>query len=419
MTRQLLIVVLSFGVCAAPALAQEADQNAQASVAPATTTQLPPAQLPPSLGENKLKTSADWIQNRFGSGKSKEGFYPEFGNLPPGSGISAGPGFRHDVFGGAVVDASAVVGWSLSTAGQAQLKWPQLAGRHLNVGVEAEWQDFKRITFFGIGQTSLEADRSDFRLQNMDYSGFASVTAHDWLTFGGSVGYLPRATIERPVHTIDPATQDLFTEATAPGLFDHPALLHSDAFINVDTRDHPARPSTGGDYRVTFSDFSDRDLDRFSFRRVEAEASQYFPILRDNWVIALRARVAGSDTSNNNEVPFYLLPTLGSSRTLRGYDDYRFRDRNLLLLNAEYRWTVFGALDGALFYDAGKVTPRFGDLDLSHLKTSYGVGLRFHSDQTTFVRLDVGHSTEGTRLIFSFSESLTPGHRSILVPYVP
>ena len=27
-------------------------------------------------------------------------------------------------------------------------------------------------------------------------------------------------------------------------------------------------------------------------------------------------------------------------------------------LNAEYRWTVFDGLDGALFYDAGKVEPR-------------------------------------------------------------
>jgi outer membrane protein assembly factor BamA len=118
-------------------------------------------------------------------------------------------------------------------------------------------------------------------------------------------------------------------------------------------------------------------------------------------------------------VPFYLLPTLGGSRSLRGYDDYRFRDRNLLLLNAEYRWRVFGALDGALFYDAGKVAPRFGDLDVTNLRSSYGLGFRFHSNNTTVFRVDVGRSAEGTRLLLSITDALKPGHGSILIPYVP
>jgi hypothetical protein len=80
---------------------------------------------------------------------------------------------------------------------------------------------------------------------------------------------------------------------------------------------------------------------------------------------------------------------------------------------------VFGALDGALFYDAGKVAPRFGDLDLTDLKRSYGIGFRFHSDDRTFFRLDVGHSTEGTRLLLSMTEALRPGHGSISIPSIP
>ena len=117
--------------------------------------------------------------------------------------------------------------------------------------------------------------------------------------------------------------------------------------------------------------------------------------------------------------PFYLLPTLGGSRSLRGYEDYRFRDRNLLLLNAEYRWRVFGALDGAIFYDGGKVEPRFRDLDITHLKSSYGLGFRFHSGDTTVFRLDIGRSREGTRVLVSLSDALRPGHGSMVIPYVP
>ena len=228
-----------------------------------------------------------------------------------------------------------------------------------------------------------------------------------------------RSRFDRPRAANQPPTQDLFTPATAPGLDDRPGFLHADAQVEADTRNYPSRPTRGGDYRVAFSAFDDRDLGTYSFRQLEGEASQFIPILHDNWTIALRGRVAASGTSDGNVVPLYLLPTLGGSRSLRGYDDYRFRDRNLLLLNAEYRWRVFGALDGALFYDAGKVAPRFGDLDLTHLKTSYGLGFRFHSNDTTFLRIDVGRSDEGTRLLISFNDALRPGHGSIFIPYVP
>jgi len=37
-----------------------------------------------------------------------------------------------------------------------------------------------------------------------------------------------------------------------------------------------------------------------------------------------------SDASSGNTVPFYMLPSLGGKDTLRGYEDYRFHDSNLL-----------------------------------------------------------------------------------------
>jgi outer membrane protein assembly factor BamA len=296
---------------------------------------------------------------------------------------------------------------------------PRLASDRLSAGVQVKRQDFTRVGFFGIGPASLEADGTDYRLKDTDYLAFARVKPRGWLTLGTRLGYSQPITIEAPRAARYPATQDLFTSATAPGLADRPAFMHGDVYVDADTRNHPARPTNGGDYRVTVSTFRDRDGGKYSFRQIEGEASQYVPILHENWVIALRARIARSDTGDGNIIPFYLLPTLGGSRSLRGYADYRFRDRNLLLLNAEYRWRVFGALDGALFYDAGQVTARFGDLDLTRLKTSYGLGFRFHSNDTPILRVDIGRSTEGTRLLLSITDALRSGHGSIVIPYVP
>ena len=404
--RQLFVVTLVCTVCASPAAAQQS-----AGTQP---------QQPQSKRAGRLAAGTKWIQNIFGGDQPRNGFYVEFGGLPPGSGISAGPGYRQPLFDGrAVIDGSAAVSWSRGTFAQARVELPRLIGNHVSVGAQVKRQDFTRVSFFGIGPGSLEADGTDYRLENTDSLAFATMKPRTWLTVGGQIGYSQPVSIERPRTASYPATQDLFTVATAPGLADRPAFLHSDAYVTIDTRNHPSRPTSGGDYRLTFSTFSDRNFGRYSFRRIEGEASRFIPILHDNWVIALRARVAATDTAAGNVVPFYLLPTLGGSRTLRGYEDYRFRDRNLLLLNAEYRWRVFGALDGALFYDAGKVAPQFGDLDLAHLRSSYGLGFRFHSNDTTLFRVDVGRSREGTRVLLSITDALRPGHGSIFIPYVP
>ena len=56
--------------------------------------------------------------------------------------------------------------------------------------------------------------------------------------------------------------------------------------------------------------------------------------------------------------------------------------------NPEYRWEIFSALDGALFYDAGKVAPRFGDLNFDDLKSDYGIGFRFGTSNGVFLRIE-------------------------------
>jgi outer membrane protein assembly factor BamA len=138
---------------------------------------------------------------------------------------------------------------------------------------------------------------------------------------------------------------------------------------------------------------------------VDAEAQQFIPILRQNWVIALRALASTTDTSEGQSVPSFLMPDLGGSHTLRGYPAWRFRDRNRLLLSGEYRWAAGPFADMALFFDAGKVAARAADLDLRDLKKSYGLGITLHTTTATLTRLEVARTREGTSLSFAFSPS--------------
>jgi outer membrane translocation and assembly module TamA len=101
-------------------------------------------------------------------------------------------------------------------------------------------------------------------------------------------------------------------------------------------------------------------------------------------------------------VPFFLMPSLGGGRSLRGYHTYRFRDRHSIEFTGEYRWYVQEFVDLALFFDAGKVTSSRHDLNFSGLTNDGGIGIRFHGPQATVLRNDLGYGREGYHLVFGF-----------------
>ena len=72
----------------------------------------------------------------------------------------------------------------------------------------------------------------------------------------------------------------------------------------------------------------------------------------------------------------------------------------MLLLQAEYRWEIFTAVDGAIFYDAGTVAPRPSELSLGNLDHDYGIGFRFGTMNGVFLRVEGAFgSREGKHFI--------------------
>ena len=120
---------------------------------------------------------------------------------------------------------------------------------------------------------------------------------------------------------------------------------------------NPEHPSTGGRLQVIFDErVRPRHRPRTAYRQLDVDARHYFPFLQGKRVLVSAGLFSTTtETDAGREVPFYMQPFLGGRRTLRGYDDQRFRGPHLLLLQAEYRFEVWPALDMAVFYDAGKV----------------------------------------------------------------
>jgi len=403
------IVFTAVCACAAGAGAQD--------TRPADPLQLPDQTQRPERGPGPLARGYLWAETRIdGAAPASEGFFPEFGGIIPGGGISVGPGYRHRLFGDrAIVRASAAVSPRRYTMMRSDIEWPQLLHHRLSLGGQVKYQDFTQINFFGIGSRSLKSDRTDYRLKDLDALAFATARLKPWLSVTGRAGLLQRLAINRGLSTLYPSTAERFDDLGAPGLTQQPNYVHADVAVDVNTLDRPGYPSSGGRYRASVAMFHDRDLARDSFRRFEADAAQYVPLGRS--VLAFRGRIDVSQTGPGQEVPFYLLPSLGGSNSLRGYLDYRFRDRDMLLMNAEYRWPILRRVDAAVFYDAGSVASA-SNLLSRKIYTDYGAGLRLHSATRMLVRLDVARGEEGTRALVSFSAPLALPNRAI-APYVP
>jgi len=375
-----LVLLLMFGVTTPTAFAQDRTAHLQDTTGP-SASQSGLLSEPSFL--TKLIDRADSELNQ--GGEPKDGLYPEFGNMITGSGwISAGPGYRHHLLGDrALLTVSTAVSWKLYKMAQARFELPRLAHDHLSVGSQVIYQDLLQVNYFGLGNDSVQANRSGYRLDETDVIGYATLRPTDWFSVNGRFGWIHQAELSTMTgwSVPYPNTSQLFTDRTAPGLAQQPAFLHGDLSVAADTRNYPGHPTSGGLYRATFATYADRNYGKYSFERYEVEAAQFLPIVEDNWVIALRGWAVFSQTSSGNTVPFYLLPSLGGKNTLRGYYDFRFRDRDMEVFNAESRWGLFTHLDAAVFVDAGKVAPQARDLDFSHFKTSYGVGLRVHNRQ--------------------------------------
>jgi outer membrane protein assembly factor BamA len=210
---------------------------------------------------------------------------------------------------------------------------------------------------------------------------------------------------------LPPAMRSMLVKVMVPeALVMLPALqsttraLGAASLNSIESRPSPGYARRGGFYGVTLHDFADRG-DEFGFRMVEYEAIHHVPILRDAWVLSFRGRVQTSDAKDGQQTPFFMLPALGGGSSLRGFDSWRFRDQHSLLLQAEWRVMVNRYLDLAFFYDAGKVAPRAGDLDLSGLQDDIGAGVRFHGPLSTPLRVELAKSREGLSLVFASSPS--------------
>ncbi len=130
---------------------------------------------------------------------------------------------------------------------------------------------------------------------------------------------------------------------------------------------------------------------------------QKFWRLKHKRIFALQAKSRFGD----GNIPFLDLSAVGNDDLLRGYAKNRFRDRNFVGAQLEYRFPLFWRFGMVVFGGAGDVFSAPKDLGLNELKYSVGTGLRFvvNPAERLNIRLDYGYGTEGGHFYFVVAES--------------
>jgi len=110
--------------------------------------------------------------------------------------------------------------------------------------------------------------------------------------------------------------------------------------------------------------------------------------LFSNHVLAFQENIQ----SSSGPVPYQWLSIMGGPWVMRGYILGRFRDKNSMVFQMEYRMPLVWKLGIVGFFGCGNVAQRMSQFRLDEFKLAGGFGIRYRLLKrfSTNVRLDFG-----------------------------
>lgn len=193
-------------------------------------------------------------------------------------------------------------------------------------------------------------------------------------------------------------------ELLAPLGTDGGLLVQASLALQYDSRDDYTS-STRGRFEEASVEYDIGAGGDYDGMRLALEHRHFLPVGN---ALVLAHRVRADLTLG--DVPFYALPELGGSETLRGQLAARLRGQGRLLASAEGRWLGVALsqrqhayLGGLLFVDAGQVFTRSAGPSLDGWHAGLGAGLRLQWQSTT-VRADTGFAEGRTGIYVTFGQ---------------
>ncbi|WP_455427882.1 BamA/TamA family outer membrane protein [Dryocola sp. LX212] len=172
------------------------------------------------------------------------------------------------------------------------------------------------------------------------------------------------------------------------------------ATLNYDSRDVITRPRRGQFFSAEYSNFDPSFGSDTHFTVLQLQYNYYHPLNEED-VLAfdLWGRFSRGD------VPWDRLSELGDDKRMRGYYQGRYRDKDVVSTQLEYRKKLDWRNGYVLWLGMGALGGSMGDLlDNAPLPTT-GVGYRFEVKPDMNIRLDLGFGKESAGFYFQVAEA--------------
>jgi len=192
------------------------------------------------------------------------------------------------------------------------------------------------------------------------------------------------------------------TETQVGGLLASGDILGSDRAIisgfgvifNMDSRDNTGSPVSGEFLKMEAQFTSELFGSTQSYNKFILDLRTYRR-LAEKSIVALQVYYEG----NFGDPPFQGLASYGGSNRARGYFQGRFIDKQMYVVQGEYRYRFHPrwAINGFGLFGEVADAPR--DLfNFEQMKPSFGGGIRFKilKDQDTWIRADLGKGIDGS-----------------------
>ncbi len=340
----------------------------------------------------------DWLTNEDGTRKVRPVFAPSGG----GGATFVQENFFKD---GMTFRAHGSFGHRTRRLVYGRLRDPQLFQPGLGLQFTGFHQRMPDEDFFGLGNQSLESNETNY--QHEENSFEFSLISTPFKAAQLSIGFVySNVNIKEGRDRSHPSTDRFFSTQPVPGL---PGAETGSLLFKFyrDSRNATGHPTSGGEELLSFEFAREIKGSSFGYRKYTLDLRRYIDLFYQR-VLAVRVRTEVTDKMAGREIPFYRLAGLGGADNLRGYRPVRFRDKDLVLLGAEYRFpihlytTVYG------FFEEGRVFNNvFDEFAFSDFKYSTGAGLRFRARNGNLTAIfEIAKSREQTKFIFGLNTDL-------------
>jgi hypothetical protein len=172
--------------------------------------------------------------------------------------------------------------------------------------------------------------------------------------------------------------------------------------VTSDSRNHLIYPSDGGYYQAQVK-FASRAIgSEFNFTAISIDLRKYGIIFGDT-VLAIQM----NGVFSIGETPFFSSASIGGKYLMRGFYEGRYRDDDILALQAECRLPLWWRLGIVAFAGFAQVADRIESFRIDNFKFAFGGGVRFlwDKEQKLNIRLDVGFAEGNSALYLTIGEA--------------